>query len=216
MRPFLRSTLPLGGVLLASALFYACGGDDPDGGTQPITTGTVTATVTGDGSALAGVLVQLFAPGSNSATTAVATNSSGRATFNDVAAGSWEVEVDIPQGFDLGTGETARKSVTVVASQTATTSFALVDVFSGVTVEANGNLQFSPSAVTIDAGTQVRWVNVSSVLHTVTPDGHSEWTSAQLADDGSTFIHTFDTPGTYAYFCQPHVGQGMSGTITVN
>ncbi|NNM34152.1 MAG: plastocyanin, partial [Gemmatimonadetes bacterium] len=26
----------------------------------------------------------------------------------------------------------------------------------------------------------------------------------------------FDTPGTYLYFCEPHVGQGMTGTITVN
>ena len=50
----------------------------------------------------------------------------------------------------------------------------------------------------------------------MTPDGHSEWTSATIADNGDTFIHTFDTPGTYQYFCQPHVGQGMTGTITVN
>lgn len=216
MVPFFRSTLPLCGVLLLSVLVYACGGEDGDGGTDPITTGTITATVTADGSGRAGVLVQLFAPGASSATTTVATNSNGRATFSNVEEGNWEVEVTVPEGFDLDTGETARKSVSVVATQTANTSFALVDVFTGVTVEANSSLQFSPSTVTIDAGTQVRWINVSTVGHTVTPDGHTEWSSADLSSNGSTFIHTFDTPGTYTYFCQPHVGSGMTGTITVN
>lgn len=216
MISYLRSILPLCGVVLGSLLIFACGGDDPDNGMEPVTTGTVSATVTADGSAAAGILVQLFAPGANSPTTAVATSANGVASFANVEQGSWEVEVEVPQGFDLDTGETARKSVTVVASQTVTTSFALVDVFQGETIEANGSLEFSPSTLTIDAGTQVRWVNVSTVLHTVTPDGHSEWTSATIADNGDTFIHTFDTPGTYQYFCQPHVGQGMTGTITVN
>lgn len=217
MMSYLRSNLPLCGAALCSLLLLsACGSDEPDNGMQPVTTGAISATVTADGSAAAGILVQLFAPGSTTPTTAVATSANGVANFASVEQGSWEVEVEIPEGFDLDTGETARKSVTVVANQTASTSFALVDVFQGETIEANGNLEFSPSALTIDAGTQVRWVNVSTVLHTVTPDGHTEWSSATIADNGDTFIHTFDTPGTYQYFCQPHVGQGMTGTITVN
>ncbi len=216
MISYLRSILPLGGVVLVTLFIYACGGDDPDNGMEPTTTGTVSATVTTDGSAAAGILVQLFAPGASSATSTVATSANGVATFASVEQGTWEVEVDIPQFFDLDTGETARKSVTVVANQTAATSFALVDVFQGETIEANGSLEFSPSALTIDAGTQVRWVNVTSVLHTVTPNGHSEWTAATIADNGDTFVHAFNTPGTYQYFCEPHVGQGMSGTITVN
>lgn len=216
MISYLRSTLPLCGVALVTLFIYACGGDDPDNGMEPTTTGTVSATVTTDGSAAAGILVQLFAPGASTATSTVATSANGVATFASVEQGTWEVEVDIPQFFDLDTGETARKSVTVVANQTAATSFALVDVFQGETIEANGSFEFSPSALTIDAGTQVRWVNVTTVLHTVTPNGHSEWTAATIANSGDTFVHTFDTPGTYQYFCEPHVGQGMSGTITVN
>ena len=216
MISYLRSTLPLCGVALVTLFIYACGGDDPGNGMEPTTTGTVSATVTTDGSAAAGILVQLFAPGASSATSTVATSANGVATFASVEQGTWEVEVDVPQFYDLDTGETARKSVNVVASQTATTSFALVDVFQGETIEANANREFSPSALTIDAGTQVRWVNVSSVLHTVTPNGHAEWTAATIADNGDTFVHTFSTPGTYQYICEPHVGQGMTGTITVN
>lgn len=217
MIAYLRSIVPLAGILTMALLIHACGGsDDNDGGTEPVTTGTISVTVTADGSARAGVTIQLFAPGATTATATVNTNSNGVATFSNVEQGSWEVETGIPTGFELDDGETQRKSISVVASQTATVSFALVDVFEGTTIEANGSLEFSPSAVTINAGTQVRWVNVSAVLHTVTPDGHSEWTAATLADDGDTFVHTFDTPGTYEYFCEPHVGQNMRGTITVN
>lgn len=217
MVSFLRKISPLCGIFALSFLGYACGGGDGgDGGTDPVTTGTLTATVTADGSPKSAVQIQLFAPGASSATAAVQTNSNGVATFSNVEEGSWEVEIAIPEGFDLDQGEEQRKSVTVVAGQTETTSFRLIDVFQGETVEANGSLQFSPSTLTIDAGTAVRWINVSTVLHTVTPDGHSEWSSATLADEGDTFIHTFDAPGTYQYFCEPHVGQGMTGTITVN
>ncbi len=216
MIPKFRSILPLGGIAVATLFIYACGSDDPGGGMDPVTTGTINVTVRVDGSAQAGILVQLFAPGATTPTSAVATAGNGIATFTTVQQGEWEVEVEIPQGLDLDTGETARKSVTVVASQTATTAFALRDVFQGETIEANGSLEFSPSTLTITAGTQVRWINVSTVLHTVTPDGNTEWTAATIADNGDTFIHTFNTPGTYQYFCEPHVGQGMTGTITVN
>ncbi|MDX1674974.1 MAG: plastocyanin/azurin family copper-binding protein [Longimicrobiales bacterium] len=83
-----------------------------------------------------------------------------------------------------------------------------------VEVQAMGDLTFSPPDVTIEPGTTVRWVNESGIFHTVTPDGHTEWASADLSD-GTTFEHTFNTEGTFPYYCEPHVGQGMTGTITV-
>jgi len=214
MAPFLRKISPLAGLLTLTLLLQACGGEDPPMQTE--TTGTLDVTVTADGSAKSNVLVQLFAPGAGSATAVVGTNSAGVASFTSVDEGSWEVEVVVPQSFGLDTGETERKDVSVVAGQTATASFRLIDVFVGETVEANGNLQFSPSTLTIGADTQVRWMNVSVELHTVTPDGHSEWSAASLPEEGDVFIHTFDTPGTYEYYCEPHVGQGMTGTVIVN
>lgn len=216
MVPFLRKSLPVFGIFAASLLVYACGGDDDPPPTEVETEGTVEVTVTSDGSPKANVMVQLFTPGATSASRATPTNSNGVAAFTNVEEGSWEVEVVPPETFDLADGEDARKSVTVVAGQTETSSFALTDVFTGETVEATADLTFSPSTLTIDAGTDVRWMNVSAVLHTVTPDGHTEWTRVELADEGDLFVHTFTTPGTYEYFCEPHVGQGMTGTITVN
>ncbi len=219
MVPFPRKIFSGMGAVAVAAMMAGCGGsENGNGGTEPTTTGTVQVTVTADGSARSGVLVQLFAPSATSPTTAVNTNSSGVATFSSVEEGDWELEATAPAGFGLADGEEARKSVTVVAEQTVTSSFALVDTFEGTTVEATADLTFSPSTVTISSGTSVRWVNVTpgSVLHTVTPDGHTEWTTANLSSEGATFIHTFDTPGTYTYFCEPHVGDGMTGTITVN
>ena len=212
-RQNIRSTLALVTILA----FVGCGdGDGDNGGTDPGTTGTVSVTVTADGSPKADVPVQLFPPSGTSATQTVNTNSNGVAQFSSVEEGSWEVAVMVPTGFELAQGEEGRKDISVVAGQTASTSFSLEDTFQGETIEATASLTFSPSSLTISAGPAVRWVNVSTVLHTVTPDGHSEWTSATLSNEGSTFTHTFDTPGTYAYYCDPHLAQGMTGTITVN
>ncbi len=78
------------------------------------------------------------------------------------------------------------------------------------------NFAFSPSSVTIPAGTTVHWV-FSQGVHTTTsgdccnPDG--TWDS-DLHGQGSSFDFTFNTPGTYPYFCQVH-GAMMTGSVTV-
>lgn len=217
MVPFLRKSAQLAVLLVFALGAYACGnGDgDPPGGMTPPTTGTINVTVTGDGSPLAGVTVRRFSSGGTTAASSAQTNNSGVASFTNVDEGEWDVEVVPPTGYALDQDEDERKTVNVVAGQTATSSFDLVDTFEGETIEASDGLTFSPSSLTISAGTMVRWVNTGVMLHTVTPDGHSEWTSSNLSE-GSTFIHTFDTPGTYAYYCQPHVTDNMTGTIIVN
>jgi len=77
---------------------------------------------------------------------------------------------------------------------------------------------FVPNSLVINAGDTVTWTNNSSTLHTTTsgsgcsPDGL--W-NASLSGSGSTFSRTFNTPGTFPYYCIPHCGFGMTGTITV-
>jgi plastocyanin len=46
------------------------------------------------------------------------------------------------------------------------------------------------------------------------PSGAQAWNSGDI-NPGQTFTHTFDTPGTYKYFCIPHEVAGMTGTIVV-
>lgn len=81
----------------------------------------------------------------------------------------------------------------------------------------SGPFVFSPSSPRIEAGTTVRWVNASPDFHTVTPEGHDEFPRREFPADarGETFEHTFDSPGTFPYFCEPHRSLGMVGEIEV-
>ena len=87
-----------------------------------------------------------------------------------------------------------------------------------VTVGPNGDLVFSPSSVTIHPGDQVKWTWESS--------GHSStsgspgmpngiWDSG-LINQGATFTHTFNSAGTFPYYCTVHGGCcAMVGTVMV-
>jgi plastocyanin len=88
--------------------------------------------------------------------------------------------------------------------------------------------KFEPAELTIPKGTTVTWQHVSGSTHTATadpsrasdqanvalPEGVEPWDSGN-ATSGQTWSYTFDVPGTYRYFCAPHEGGGMVGTITV-
>src|SRR5687768_7197072 len=82
------------------------------------------------------------------------------------------------------------------------------------------NFQFAPKNLTVDVGDTVTWVNQDSVFHdTVSgvnrvPNG--VWRSS-LFGNGGSFSFTFNVaPGTYPYYCTPHVFTfNMVGSITV-
>jgi plastocyanin len=83
----------------------------------------------------------------------------------------------------------------------------------------SGGNRFSPADVTIQAGQTVEWVwPAGSSGHNVTPDDTEPPTSGPVASGPETYSHTFNTPGTYNYYCIAHGlpgGGGMSGTVTV-
>jgi len=213
MRRFLRGHI-LAALLGAPLAVWACGGDDGDGTTDPPTTGTLQVTVTADGTARQGVDVDLFEPGGTNPIDTETTGSDGRATFSDLEPGGYEIEIEVPDGFVLEDDET-RKSATVSAGSTANASFAIVDDFDGPVVEivASG-MSFSEDDVTIEPGTKVRWVTTDGG-HTVTPDGHSEWSEGQLSNASSVFEHVFESVGEFPYYCVPHQADGMTGIIRV-
>ena len=86
--------------------------------------------------------------------------------------------------------------------------------FDGI-IHLTGDLRFVPANVEIAVGTTVTWENESNLFHTITPDGHEEWERQTMSSTGETFEHTFNTAGTFDYFCEPHQSDGMLGTITV-
>jgi plastocyanin len=74
-----------------------------------------------------------------------------------------------------------------------------------------GNKAFSPSDLTVDAGTAVTWTNTDRTSHTSTSDV-AGWNSGTIAPGGQ-FSFTFATAGTFPYHCSIH--PGMTGTVVV-
>lgn len=94
---------------------------------------------------------------------------------------------------------------------------------------------FEPSTSTVPAGSTVTFSNDSSEAHTVTAyedeipedavyfasggfpseEQARDRLSKGLIGEGRSFEVTLEEPGTYEYFCIPHEGDGMKGTIVV-
>ncbi|MBI2763223.1 MAG: cupredoxin domain-containing protein [Chloroflexi bacterium] len=71
---------------------------------------------------------------------------------------------------------------------------------------------FEPANLTVSVGTSVTWTNKGKRNHTVST-ADASFGSAGVMSSGATYAHTFDTAGTFAYFCAIHAG--MKATITV-
>jgi plastocyanin len=202
-------------IVMGSMVVGSCGGDGGGGGMTepPPQTGAIQATVTRDGSPASGVTVRLFAAGGSSAQATQTTGGDGTTTFSNLTPASYEVEVDVPSGTNLS-GGAPRRTVAAQAGGTASVTFALMSVVSGnVVVVAGANLLFNPANITIQTGTTVEWRNEVAVAHTVTPQGHSEWTEGTLTAEGDVFSHTFQNTGNFPYVCVLHAG--MTGVVTV-
>ena len=81
-----------------------------------------------------------------------------------------------------------------------------------VDVDISG-FAFNPATLTVPKGTAVVWVNSDSVKHTIVSDAGTEINSAALSK-GQTYSHTFNTAGTYNYYCSLH--PAMIGKIIIN
>ena len=115
----------------------------------------------------------------------------------------------------------------------ATTWFFLASLASVVVVTApvhatdhlvlmNGDyaaMFFDPSSISIQPGDRVRWRNVTADFHTATsgtdcaPAGL--WTTGTVNPAATSAFITFNTAGTYAYFCRFHCAMGMVGEVVV-
>lgn len=96
----------------------------------------------------------------------------------------------------------------------------------GVTVSTT-LLAFDPTSVEVKKGQTVTWVGGDNIAHvlvqgryTTGPDGlRTEETDDKafelaLSKKGQKVSHTYDTPGTFTYYCTIH--RGMNGTVTVS
>ncbi len=119
-----------------------------------------------------------------------------------------------------GTTDTSADGATPTPSPTATAA---------ETAATNGQVEivdfkFQPPTLEVAAGTTVTWTNQDIFGHTVTsgtgPDTRTDDFHGVLGEQsenmgkGLTFSHTFDTPGTYAYYCVYH--PNMQAEIVVS
>ncbi len=78
----------------------------------------------------------------------------------------------------------------------------------------SSGLAFGPAAVHVDNGATVtwEWTGQGGAHNVVSEDGAFE--SGSPVEQG-TFEYTFEEDGIYNYYCSPHKGQGMKGSIVV-
>lgn len=74
------------------------------------------------------------------------------------------------------------------------------------------NYKFNPNALAVKKGTTVTWTNNDGATHTVTSSG-STGPASEIMASGQTYSYTFDTIGTYDYYCNLH--PSMKGTVSV-
>jgi plastocyanin len=87
-----------------------------------------------------------------------------------------------------------------------------------------GQLVFVPDEVTIKAGDSVTWLGNKGMPHNVVFDEEAVPDGTDLAainhedmvnEEGEKVTSKFPKAGTYAYYCEPHRGAGMNGTVIV-
>ena len=85
------------------------------------------------------------------------------------------------------------------------------------------SLRFMPEDITVPVGTTVTWRNGEAIGHTITSgawgdvnestglrgsqkaDGLFDHALAPMGQEGDTFSYTFNEPGEFLYFCNPHL-----------
>lgn len=86
-----------------------------------------------------------------------------------------------------------------------------------VTMGSGGNLIFDPSDVTINAGDTIHFVNNMLPPHNIIVEGRADLSRESLMfNPGESQDILFADAGDYTFFCGPHQGAGMTGTIHVN
>jgi halocyanin-like protein len=85
-----------------------------------------------------------------------------------------------------------------------------------VGTEGNGGAYaFAPPAIKIASGTTVAWEwTGKGSMHNVV-DNAGNFESEMTDEAGHTFEHTFESGGTYKYYCEPHKTMGMKGVVVV-
>ncbi len=128
----------------------------------------------------------------------------------------WNKKIDdVPDGFFSNYKISSALDVASLFSVSGETASATsIDVdknLKAATIVTITDSGFSPSSVTVSAGTAVKFVNNGSMKHTASANDNTWGTGTMNA--GEAFIRYFKTAGSFGYSCAYH--PSMTGTITV-
>lgn len=215
-------------------LAMATGGDIVSGGTWEVTNAGGAVVASGNVAADGSLSGTLSADGNYGV---VVTDQSGcQSADTFTISGCTVVEVcPVMADFTVSASQVCSGTTVTLCADVDLGTFASVGVvfsdgtntYSGVsgntpvihTVQVGqGGLNFAPQTVNAQVGDIIRWV-WSSGFHTTTsgtiPAGAAAW-DHPLTGAGQQFDYTVTQVGTYNYFCTPHAGAGMTGTIVVS
>jgi plastocyanin len=118
---------------------------------------------------------------------------------------------------------TATGAAAVAGAAGASAGTAAGQTTKEVIVGPDGNLVYDPATVYVAPGDTVHFVWESDNHNIVVedqPEG-ANWEGTEggandLYNTGHEYEYTFETLGTYTYFCQPHRTSGMVAEVVVN
>jgi plastocyanin len=233
-----RSTRSIAGaaILLVNAVLAACGGDDGGdlgGGPDPAALSAARAEPSGNqqsgsvGQDLPNPLRIVIRRGATPTAGAVITWSAiGAGALMTPAVDTTGADGISSSVWHLGNAAGAQSSQAVVSGGADGSPVAFTAIASNPGAPAavqiqlrndGGNNRFEPANVSIPLGTTVTWTWAGG-FHDVTPTGNPVFTpSGAPVTPPNTYSQTFNSPGTYLYFCSVHgsANSGMRGTIVV-
>ena len=106
---------------------------------------------------------------------------------------------------------------TIVIEEPQEPVFTEVIIPVGAAIQQIGQIYYDPQDITVTTGTTVQWFNEDETIHTVTSGSPAEGATgvfdSGILDAGNLFEYTFDSTGTYDYYCIVH--PWMIGSVTV-
>jgi plastocyanin len=128
----------------------------------------------------------------------------------------WNKKIDdVPDGFfpnyKISSAIDVASLFSVSGEMASATGIDVDKNLNAATVVTISDTGFSPSSVTVSAGTAVKFVNSGTMKHTASADDNTWGTGTMNA--GGAFIRYFKQAGTFSYSCAYH--PSMKGTIIV-
>ncbi|MFB6188684.1 MAG: plastocyanin/azurin family copper-binding protein [Halapricum sp.] len=148
-------------------------------------------------------------------TPAVAGGGSGNGGYGGNGGGNDETTTEIQQMTTEGPGMTTEGGGTTTGGMETTSGS---DLPSSATVDMK-DISFKPPTISVAVGGSVTWENKDSFKHDVTAaqfnDAGDSWSFHETVSGGGSTSHTFDSAGTYQYYCSIHGKDSMCGVVVV-